>query len=173
MPIRDQCGRRHLPRKLGSRDKGDHADIWEDFKKRGESVPTDYYKATWIPSHTDLAMAKENAQRGGHEERMVVGNAHAYRDANSAMTAHEINISRHEYDGVDDRTFFACIFQHMLKTVLEKFFDEDAKLRQESGMDPEDIEALVIAEAELLKETEQGDQPMEDWHELPPELVDP
>ena len=40
-------------------------------------------------------------------------------------------------------------------------------------MGPEDIEALVLAEVELLEECEQGEQPHEDWHQLPLELADP
>ena len=125
---------------LQAETKGDHSDIWEALKQKVATMPMNHFKATWIPSHTDLARAKENEQKGGYEERMIVGNAHADREAKSAMTTHELNINRDEYDDADDRTFFACIFQHMLKTILEKTFEEDAKLWQESGIDPEHVQ---------------------------------
>ena len=47
--------------------KGDHADLWKEISDKLKACPKDFYRITWIPSHTDLTKSAENEASGGHE----------------------------------------------------------------------------------------------------------
>ena len=81
--------------------KGDHADLWKQISDKVKTCLEDFYRITWIPSHTDLTKSAENEANGGHERSMICGNAHADREAKMAMRAHAINWE--EFADADDR----------------------------------------------------------------------
>ena len=113
---------------------GDHADLWKSLYERVRQKDQGHFRITWVPSHTDLANAKELQEKGGPQERMLIGNHWADNEAKRGMQHH--NIDWREYQEADDRVFIACMVQHLIKTVWEELFTIDMRLKQ--GLDPEE-----------------------------------
>ena len=108
---------------------GDHADLWEKISDKVKACPEDFYRITWIPSHTDLTQPVENEANGGHKRSMILGNAHADREAKMAMDAHAIHGD--EYADAEDTVYLAALIQHMIMTIWERLFTEEAQVKAE------------------------------------------
>ena len=134
--------------------RGDHAELWESIHKKVEEKRPGHFKIAWVPSHMDLTKAKELQAKGGPEERMLVGNHWADREAKKGMQSH--NIDWQEYQEADDRTFLACMSQHLIRTVWEDLFTLDMRLKL--GLDDEEEEQETLPRE---REEEIEEQPLE------------
>ena len=113
---------------------GEHADLWRKTSDKVKTSPENFYRITLIPSQKGLAQAVENEANGGHRMSMILGNAHADREAKAAMVAHAINWD--EYADADDRVYLAALIQHMIMTIWERLFIEETQVKDECGLDP-------------------------------------